>query len=83
MTYPLSKQCNGVREVLEGEVEKDTPALILLEGNFTYSEPKLKYSFCNTAGFYFSKAFSLKYIFSQQEIAFSFCYLIPSDELQT
>lgn len=36
MTYPLSKQCNGVRGALESEVEKDTPALILL-GNFTYS----------------------------------------------
>lgn len=60
--------------VLEGEVERDTPALILLEGNFTYLEPKpnTKSFFCYTVGFYFSKALSLKYI-SQQELAFSFC----------
>lgn len=41
MGYPLSKQCNRVWGVLEGEAEKDNPDLTLLAGHFTHSEPKL------------------------------------------
>lgn len=41
MGYSLSKQCNRVWGVLEGEAEKDNPDLTLLAGNFTHSESKL------------------------------------------